>query len=217
MGAGLGGALAGTALGTDRGSVVVVGTALLGRSHSSVGRRPPVEGHVACPGRARRWWSLLFSTKVYSRSPLCQSVSDDCFGLSQTAGRSCLRELVERPRFRCAHARRGLREDHFARKKKNVARLASDKYARSPIARRFAATAAGGCRERLGGSTFALRTLARTNRPLAPSRAAASFLRFVVPWAPGLQEADAPCDGGSGRRRDPRAGDAAAERVDDFS
>lgn len=50
MGAGLGGALAGTALGTDRGRVVVVDTALLGRSHSSAGRRPREKDISPAPG-----------------------------------------------------------------------------------------------------------------------------------------------------------------------
>jgi hypothetical protein len=66
MGAGLGGALAGTALGTDRGRVVVVDTALLGRSHSSAGRRPREKDISPAPGARgvsrTPWWSTLLST-----------------------------------------------------------------------------------------------------------------------------------------------------------
>ena len=111
MGAGLGGALAGTALGTDRGSVVVVGTALLGRSHSSVGRRPREKDMSPAPG-ARGGGGRCLSRRKCIHGLRSVSLSDDCFGLSQTA----------RTPLACENSSIGLvsvdrvaaREDHFA-------------------------------------------------------------------------------------------------------
>lgn len=231
MGAGLGGALAGTALGTDRGTVVVVGTALLGRSHSSVGRRPREKDMSPAPG-ARGGGGRCLSRRKCIHGLRSVALSDDCFGLSQTARtlsparsrRSASFPLTEwqRAKIISPNSRANLtgkRGDHWSR------------YARSrERARRFAATRGHHKDSRERRATRSEVSNLRTSHAeraridsLAhgASRRPVSALSgpHVLARTRLAGKARASRVGVSARdaRRDPRAGDAAAERVDDFS
>ena len=231
MGAGLGGALAGTALGTDRGSVVVVGTALLGRSHPSVGRRPREKDMSPAPG-ARGGGGRCLSRRKCIHGLLCQSVRRLFRTFANGSHPSRLRELVDRPRFRCDRV--AAREDHFGRTRANLTGKRGyhwSKYARSrERARRFAATRGHHKDSRERRATRSEVSNLRTSHAeraridsLAhgASRRPVSALSgpHVLARTRLAGNARASRVGVSARdaRRDPRAGDAAAERVDDFS
>ena len=228
MGAGLGGALAGTALGTDRGSVVVVGTALLGRSHSSVGRRPREKDMSPAPG-ARGGGGRCFSRRkcirgLRSVSPCPTTVSDFRKRLAPLPART--RRSASFPLTEWQRAKIISRE-----KKKTWRSLASEKYARSrERARRFAATRGHRKDSRERRATRSEVSNLRTSHAeraridsLAhgASRRPVSALSgpHVLARTRLAGNARASRVGVSARdaRRDPRAGDAAAERVDDFS
>ena len=227
MGAGLGGALAGTALGTDRGSVVVVGTALLGRSHSSVGRRPREKDMSPAPG-ARGGGGRCLSRRKCIHGLRSVSLSDDCFGLSQTA----------RTPLACENSSIGLvsvdrvaaREDHFADSRQKTWRSLVQVARSRERARRFAATRGHRKDSRERRATRSEVSNLRTSHAeraridsLAhgASRRPVSALSgpHVLARTRLAGKARASRVGVSARdaRRDPRAGDAAAERVDDFS
>ena len=231
MGAGRGGAVAGIALGTDRGRVVVVDTALLGRSHSSVGRRPREKDMSPAPG-ARDVVVVASPRTLFFTFSVRRTFSDERHSaqLPSTGEERRTNEerLVDRPRFRCdrvaarrsfsptrakfdwqslvqrrAFPRKGTRlaatrGHHKDARERRATRSGASNLRTSHAGRVRSESLAHGASRRPGSAVSGPHVLARARNA---GKARGSRV--------GVSARDA--------RRDPRAGYAAAERVDGFS